>query len=75
VAAPPPPADGGAPSFELGFSSDGALAQLWVAREILAALGGEARAIGPEGGKAAGGARTYEVELAVSRHPSDGNKE
>ncbi len=71
----PAAADGGAPSFELGFSSDGALAQLWVAREILAALGGEARATGPEGGEAAGGARTYEVELAVSRHPSDGNKE
>jgi signal transduction histidine kinase len=69
------PVDGSAPSFELGFSSEGALAQLWVAREILAALGGEARATGPEGGEAAGGARTYEVELAVSRHPSNGNKE
>jgi signal transduction histidine kinase len=69
------PAEGSAPSFELGFSPEGALAQLWVAREILAALGGEARATGPRGGEAAGGARTYEIELAVSRHPSNGNKE
>jgi signal transduction histidine kinase len=69
------PADGSAPSFELGFSPEGALAQLWVAREILASLGGEARATGPQGGEAAGGARTYEVELAVSRQPSNGNKE
>jgi signal transduction histidine kinase len=69
------PADGGAPSFELGFAAEGALAQLWVARDILAALGGEARATGPEGGEAAGGARAYEVELPLSRHPSNGNKE
>jgi signal transduction histidine kinase len=76
AAAPAPSSAGGsAPSFELGFSPEGALAQLWVAREILAALGGEARATGPEGGEAAGGVRTYEVELAVSRHPSNGNKE
>lgn len=75
AAAPAPSADGSAPSFELGFSPEGAVAQLWAAREILAALGGEARATGPQGGEAAGGARTYEVELPVSRHPSNGNKE
>jgi signal transduction histidine kinase len=63
-----------APGFDLGFSPDGALAQLWVAREILAAHGGEARAAGPEG-DAAGGARAYEVELPISGNASNGNKE
>jgi signal transduction histidine kinase len=63
-----------APGFDLGFSPDGALAQLWVAREILAAHGGEARAAGPEG-NAAGGARAYEVELPISGNASNGNKE
>jgi signal transduction histidine kinase len=64
-----------APGFDLGFSAEGALAQLWVAREIVAAHGGEARAAGPEGDAAAGGARAYEVELPISGNASNGNKE
>lgn len=54
------------PGFDLSVSPAGSLAQLWVAREILAAHGGEARTAGPEGDAAAGGARAYEVELAIS---------
>jgi len=64
-----------APGFDLGFSAEGALAQLWVAREIVAAHGGEARAAGPEGDAAAGGSRAYEVELPISGNASNGNKE
>jgi signal transduction histidine kinase len=73
--ASPEPAAGAAPGFDLGFSPEGALAQLWVAREILAAHGGEARAAGPEGDAAAGGARAYEVELPISGNAGNGNKE
>ena len=50
AAAPEAPA----PDFDLHFSAAGALAQLWVARSILAAHGGEVRA---------GGTGAYEVEL------------
>jgi signal transduction histidine kinase len=72
-AAPP---EGPAPGFGLSLSPEGTLAQLWVARAILAAHGGEARATGPEGGdSAAGTGRAYEVELAVSGNPGNGNKE
>jgi signal transduction histidine kinase len=63
-----------APGFDLSFSAGGALAQLWVARAILAAYGGEARAIGPEGEGMTGGSRVYEVELTISENPSNGNK-
>jgi signal transduction histidine kinase len=65
-----------APGFDLSLSSEGFLAQLWVARAILAAHGGEARAAGPDGGDAAAGpGRAYEVELTVSGNPGNGNKE
>ncbi|HEY0513016.1 MAG TPA: hypothetical protein VGH73_13990 [Thermoanaerobaculia bacterium] len=71
--------EGPAPGFDLSISPAGALAQLWVAREILAAHGGEARATNAtnaEGDAAAGGgARAYEVELATLGNPSNGNKE
>ena len=50
---PEPPA----PGFNLRFSPGGSLAQLWVARAILAAHGGEVRAAGPAGSTAAGAAR------------------
>jgi signal transduction histidine kinase len=70
AAAPQEPA----PGFDLSVSPGGALAQLWVAREILAAHGGEARAAGTDGDAAAGGPRAYEVELAISENPGNGNK-
>jgi signal transduction histidine kinase len=69
-AQPEPPA----PGFDLSFSAGGALAQLWVARAILAGYGGEARAVGPEGEGMTGGSRVYEVELTISENPSNGNK-
>jgi signal transduction histidine kinase len=62
------------PGFDLSFSAGGALAQLWVARAILAAYGGEARAVGPEGEGMTGGSRVYEVELTISENPGNGNK-
>ena len=70
AAQPEPPA----PGFELSVSAGGALAQLWVARAILAALGGEARAAGPGRGGTTGGSRAYEVELTISENPGNGNK-
>jgi K+-sensing histidine kinase KdpD len=63
-----------APGFDLSFSAGGALAQLWVARAILAAYGGEVRAVGPEGEGMTGGSRVYEVELTISENPGNGNK-
>ncbi|HTG33465.1 MAG TPA: histidine kinase dimerization/phospho-acceptor domain-containing protein [Thermoanaerobaculia bacterium] len=69
-AQPEPPA----PGFDLSFSAGGALAQLWVARAILAAYGGEARAISPDGEGMTGVSRVYEVELTISENPSNGNK-
>jgi hypothetical protein len=70
----PEPAAAPVPGFELSVSSDGALAQLWVARAILTAHGGRVRAAGPEGDAAAGGSRAYEVELAISGNPENGNR-
>jgi len=64
-----------APGFDISLSPEGALAQLWVARAILAAHGGEARAAGPEGEAPAGAGRAYEVELAISGNLGNGNKE
>jgi signal transduction histidine kinase len=64
-----------APGFDLRFSPAGAVAQLWVARAILVAQGGDARASGPEGAPAAGGPRAYEVELTLLRNPSTELKE
>ncbi|MFL6231851.1 MAG: hypothetical protein ACJ76N_01825 [Thermoanaerobaculia bacterium] len=69
-----PEAAAAAPGFDLSVSPGGALAQLWVARSILAAHGGETRAAGPEG-DAAGGPRAYEVELTISGNPVTGTKE
>jgi signal transduction histidine kinase len=68
--APPGPP----PGFDLTFSPGGALAQLWVARAILAAYGGEARTIGADGEGMTGGSRVYEVELTISENPGNGNK-
>lgn len=63
-----------APGFDLSVSAGGALAQLWVARAILATYGGETRAVGPEGEGMTGGSRVYEVELTISGNPGNGNK-
>jgi signal transduction histidine kinase len=68
------PPQGPPPGFDLTVSPGGSLAQLWVARAILATYGGEARAIGPEGERMTGGSRVYEVELTISENPGNGNK-
>lgn len=70
-----PPPEAPVPGFDLRFSPGGALAQLWVARAILAAHGGEVRAAGPAGDSAAGGPRAYEVELTILGNPGTGKKE
>lgn len=70
-----PPPEAPAPGFDLRFSPGGALAQLWVARAILAAHGGEVRAADPAGDAAAGGPRAYEVELTILGNPGTGKKE
>jgi signal transduction histidine kinase len=72
--ASPEPEAAPVPGFELKLAPEGALAQLWVARSILAAHGGQVRAAGPEGGAAAGGPQAYEVELAISGNPENGHK-
>jgi signal transduction histidine kinase len=64
-----------APGFDLRVSPEGARAQLWVARSIVAAHGGEARATGPAGVSAAGPAQAYEVELALAANSQFENKE
>ncbi|HEX4965079.1 MAG TPA: hypothetical protein VF173_30000 [Thermoanaerobaculia bacterium] len=64
-----------APGFGLRLSSEGAVAQLWVARSILAAHGGEVRALGPAGVSAAGAMQAYEVELATASNPQLAHKE
>lgn len=69
-----PPPEAPVPGFDLRFSPGGALAQLWVARAILAAHGGEVRAADPAG-DAAGGPRAYEVELTILANPGTGKKE
>ena len=70
AAAPAP-----APGFDLSVSAAGALAQLWVARSILAAHGGEARAAGAPRAGEPGGPQAYEVELTISGNPVTGTKE
>jgi signal transduction histidine kinase len=52
--------------FDLRLSPEGAIAQLWAARSILAAHGGEVRAAGPAGISAAGPMQAYEVDLAIA---------
>lgn len=64
-----------APGFDLRVLPEGARAQLWVARSIIAAHGGEARATGPAGVSAAGPAQAYEVELALAANSQFENKE
>jgi signal transduction histidine kinase len=64
-----------APGFDLRVSPEGARAQLWVARSIVAAHGGEARTLGPAGVSAAGPAQAYEVEWVLSEDAQPENKE
>ncbi|HEV2852919.1 MAG TPA: hypothetical protein VHC97_08965 [Thermoanaerobaculia bacterium] len=76
--AEPPPAEAPVPGFDLRVSPAGSLAQLWVARSILAAHGGEVRAADPAGaasGAPAGGPRAYEVELTILGNPGTEKKE
>lgn len=63
-----------APGFDLQPSAEGTLAQLWVARAIVVAHGGEARALEPAGPER-GTAQAYEVELSVSDNLGSQNKE
>lgn len=63
-----------APGFSLRVSPEGSLAQLWVARSILASHGGEVREAGPAGSTAAGAGPAYEVELAVSENTGFGKE-
>ena len=70
----PEPEAAPVPGFELKLAPEGALAQLWVARAILTAHGGEVRAAGPDGGAAAGGPHAYEVELTISGNLENGHK-
>jgi signal transduction histidine kinase len=53
------------PGFDLRFSAEGTQAQLWAARAILAADGGEVRNASPSGGMGA-----YEVELGILGNPA-----
>ncbi|HEX3557303.1 MAG TPA: hypothetical protein VIA62_29090 [Thermoanaerobaculia bacterium] len=69
------PSAGPAPGFDLRLSPEGAVAQLWVARSILAAHGGEVRAAGPAGVSAAGPAQAYEVDLTIAGHTQTENQE
>lgn len=64
-----------APGFDLRLSPEGAIAQLWAARSILAAHGGEVRAAGPAGISAAGPVQAYEVDLALAGNSQLVNKE
>lgn len=59
-----------APGFRIRPSSKGTLAELWVAREILAGLGGEVRTVDSDGGPQA-----YEVELTSDPVLASGKKE
>jgi hypothetical protein len=70
-----PPPEAPVPGFDLRFSPGGALAQLWVARAILAAHGGEVRAADTAGDASAGGLCAYEVELTILGNPGTGKKE
>lgn len=60
--------------FDVRPTAGGTLARLWVAREILALYGGEARAVGPSGFEA-GALHAYEVELTISEDLGSENKE
>jgi signal transduction histidine kinase len=71
-----PPAETAAepPGFDIRPTAGGTLARLWVAREIFAAHGGEARAVGPSGIET-GALQAYEVELTISEDLGSENKE
>ncbi len=64
-----------APGFDLRLSPEGAVAQLWAARSILAAHGGEVRAAGPAGITAAGPMQAYEVDLVIAGNSQLVNEE
>ena len=64
-----------APGFDLRLSPEGAVAQLWAARSILAAHGGEVRAAGPAGISAAGPMQAYEVDLVIAGNSQLVNEE
>jgi signal transduction histidine kinase len=64
-----------APGFDLRLSPGGAIAQLWAARSIVAAHGGEVRVMGPAGISAAGPMQAYEVDLAIAGNSQLVNKE
>jgi hypothetical protein len=64
-----------APGFDLRLSPEGAIAQLWAARSILAAHGGEVSETGPAGISAAGPMQAYEVDLAIAGNSQLVNKE
>lgn len=64
-----------APGFDLRLSPQGAIAQLWAARSILAAHGGEVSEMGPAGVSAAGPMQAYEVDLAIAGNSQLVNKE
>lgn len=69
-----PESAGPAPGFEIQPSPGGTLAQLWVARSIVAAHGGEVRAVDPAESQD-GAAQAYEVELSVLENLGSQNKE
>jgi signal transduction histidine kinase len=72
---PAGPGDTGpAPGFDIRPSPSGTLAQLWVARAIVAAHGGEALAVSPDSPDS-GAAQAYEVELSVLENLGSQNKE
>jgi signal transduction histidine kinase len=60
--------------FDIRPTAGGTLARLWVTREIVAAYGGEARALGPSGAET-GAIQAYEVELTISEDLGSENKE
>lgn len=57
------------PGFDLRFSTEGTQAQLWAARAILAAHGGEVRNASPSGAMGA-----YEVELGIGNSGESGHR-
>jgi signal transduction histidine kinase len=63
-----------APDFALRFSPAGALAGLWVARSILAAHGGEARAADPAASPG-GTLPAYEIDLTISASSNTGTQD
>jgi signal transduction histidine kinase len=71
---PPAEAASEPQGFDVRPTAGGTLAGLWVTREIFAAYGGEARAVGPSGAET-GALQAYEVELTISEDLGSENKE